>query len=97
MWRVGDAAEIADNILPDNVIPSEFPQWQKQMNQFGELFKQCAYTTSEMLALGLGWEQNTLRSLMEGGTQLMGPTGSDLKKYNTEGDILAGFHYGNNL
>lgn len=97
MWRVGHTAEMSSDILPDNVIPEDFENWSEMMESFGGDLRQCCFTAAEMLSVGFGWEQETLRSMMEGGTQLLGPTGSDLRKYNKKGDILAGFHYGKTL
>ena len=51
-------------------------------------------SVSEMICLGLGLERYRLCQMMEGGVQLLAPTGSDLAKYNKKDDILAGFHYG---
>lgn len=50
-------------------------------------------TTSEALALGLDLERDRITKMMDGGVQLLAPTGSDLAKYNQKDDILAGFHY----
>lgn len=94
MWRVGSKAEMNDNkILADNVVPDSIPGFGQRMDSFGTILQESCYTASEMIALGLGVPQNTFRSRMEGGTQLLGPTGSDLSKYNQVGDVLAGFHY----
>lgn len=95
MWRVGSVAEMSNNkILSDNAVPADFPGWANQMDSFGSILRESCYTASEILALGIGADRMTFRSRMEGGTQLLGPTGSDLSKYNTPGHILAGFHYG---
>lgn len=94
MWRMGGVAEMEHDILPDNVVPEDFEGWTETMESFGTDLRECSFTAAEMLSVGLGWEQNTLRNRMEGGTQILGPTGSDLTKYNKKGDILAGFHYG---
>lgn len=94
MWRVGGKAEVSNNrILPDNKIPHDFPGWEERMDRFGSILMESCYTASEIVAVGLGVPQSTFRSRMEGGTQLLGPTGSDLDKYNRVGDVLAGFHY----
>lgn len=50
-------------------------------------------TTSEALALGLNLDRNSITKRMDGGVQLLAPTGSDLSKYKKKNDILAGFHY----
>ena len=94
MWRVGSKAEMEGNkILAENVIPEGIPGFSHRMDSFGSILQESCYTASEMIAVGLGVPQNTFRGKMEGGTQLLGPTGSDLQKYNNVGEVLAGFHY----
>ena len=63
------------------------------MDSFGSILRESCYTASKMIAVGLGAPQNTFRSKMKGGTQPLGPTGSDLSKYNRVGEVLAGLHY----
>jgi isopenicillin N synthase-like dioxygenase len=95
MWRVGGKAEVAGHrILPENRTPADFPEWEQRMDGFGRILMESCFTASEIIAVGLGVPQDTFRSKMEGGTQLLGPTGSDLNKYTQVGDVLAGFHYG---
>lgn len=50
-------------------------------------------TTSEALALGFGLERDRITRMMDGGVQLLAPTGSDLGRYTKKNDVLAGFHY----
>lgn len=95
MWRMGGTTEMYHKILPDNVIPQGFPQWEQDMESFGNILFEGSITTSEMLAIGLGLPQNEFSKRMIGGCQILGPTGSDLNIYKTPGDVLAGFHYGN--
>lgn len=95
MWRVDGKAEVDNNkILPKNMIPTDFPGWEDQLDRFGGILRSSCYTASELIAIGLGQDRLTFRGKMEGGTQLLGPTGSDLSRHNQLGDILAGFHYG---
>lgn len=94
LWRVGGEAEVKNHkIAPQNVVPADFPGWTQSMDKFGSILMEGAFTASEILAVGLGVPRRTIRDKMEGGTQLLSPTGSDLRKYNKVGDILAGFHY----
>lgn len=97
MWQVGetDAKQAAQNshIMPKNVIPADIPEFEQRMTSFGSILKNSCLTASEIIALGLGADQQALRSKMEGAPQILGPTGSDLSKHNQLGDILAGFHY----
>lgn len=53
----------------------------------------CVRTTSEALALGLNLPRDRITKMMDGGVQLLAPTGSDLKRYTKKDDVLAGFHY----
>ena len=94
LWRVvGEEEEKNNRYLPQNVVPADFPGWTQSMDKFGSILMEGAFTASEILAVGLGVPRRTIRDKMEGGTQLLSPTGSDLRKYNKVGDILAGFHY----
>lgn len=92
-WNVGLYDEYGEGISGENVIPKNFPNWEEKMNSWGFLMKDSVFTVSEMLARGYGMSPDTFTSKMEGGCQLLAPTGSDLSRYNTEGEILAGFHY----
>jgi isopenicillin N synthase-like dioxygenase len=63
------------------------------MDAWGSVLAGGAYTVSEMIALGLDMPRNTFTKLMDGGVQLLAPTGSDLTRYQKKDDVLAGFHY----
>lgn len=92
-WRVGEIKGEDSKLLPPQVIPKGYPEWETTMDSWGYLMRNSVYTVSEMIALGYGWERNMLKDRMEGACQLLAPTGSDLSKYNQHKDILAGFHY----
>lgn len=92
-WRVGDIVNEDSNLLPPQVIPAGFPQWETTMDSWGYAMRNSVFTVSEMISLGYGWERNMLKDRMEGACQLLAPTGSDLSKYNGHKDVLAGFHY----
>lgn len=62
------------------------------MNNWGNKIYQSVLTVAEMTALGMGVPANTFVDRMQGGNQLLSPTGSDLVK-NDVGAIFAGFHY----
>lgn len=63
------------------------------MNTWGSKLLTAVSTVAEMLALGLGLEQNAFISLMRCAPHLLAPTGSNLSKHNKLGTIFAGFHY----
>jgi len=92
-WRVGEVYAEDNVLLPPQVIPKDFKDWEKNMNQWGFLMRNSVFTIAEMLSLGFGWERNSLTKRLEGGCHLLAPTGSNLEKYNQNRDILAGFHY----
>lgn len=92
-WRVGKVTELEDKKLPPQVIPEDFPNWQKNMDGWGDLMKDSCFTVSEMLALGFGWQKDELTKRLKGATHLLAPTGSNLARFNKEDDILSGFHY----
>lgn len=80
--------------MAPQVIPNDFPEWETTMNTWGGHMFNAVRTASEALALGLDLERKTFTSMMDGGVQLLAPTGSDLNRYTNKNDILAGFHYG---
>lgn len=91
MWKLGERpAEAKDNF--PQVIPREFPDWEKKMDKWGYKLLDAALQIAEMSALGMGLPQNTFVDRMQGGAHLLAPTGTDLVK-NDVGAILAGFHY----
>ena len=92
-WRVGQVYDTDEKLLPPQVIPQDFPHWEKTMDQWGYLMKDSCFTVAEMLALGFGWKRNELTKQLDGGCNLLAPTGSNLEKFNSEGDVLSGFHY----
>lgn len=96
-WRIGEIEEEDKNLLAPQVIPADFPEWETKMNYWGEGMYNAVRTASEAIALGLDLERNQFSKMMDGGVQLLAPTGSDLDKYTQENDILAGFHYGKHL
>ena len=90
-WAIGDRpAEVAENI--PKVIPASFPEWEKNMNKFGNMMVEATFTAGEMAALGMGLAADAFTSRMVGGPHLLSPTGSDLQKYEV-GTTFAGFHY----
>jgi len=100
-WRIGDPPSETNypelnskQVIPD---PSKFPEWEKNMNSWGNAMINALYTISEMLAVGLGLPVQCLRMKIKNGPHLLAPTGSDLKKHGKLGTVLAGYHYDLNL
>ncbi|GAA5961081.1 hypothetical protein JCM3765_006530 [Sporobolomyces pararoseus] len=75
-----------------NLVPEAFPNWIEEMEEWGLQIKQAVEGVTEMLAVGLGLERDTLTKAAEFGSHLLAPTATDLKKYGKEGEIFAGFH-----
>lgn len=91
MWKIGERPADSPDDFPQ-VVPAEFPEWQKKMDKWGYKLNDSVYTLAEMAAIGMGIARNTFSDRMKGGAHLLAPTGSDLKK-NDVGAIFAGFHY----
>jgi isopenicillin N synthase-like dioxygenase len=90
-WPIGERpAELKDE-LPC-VIPEGFPDWERNMNTWGNFLVDAAYGASEMAAVGMGLDSNTFTERMRQGPHLLAPTASDLEKHDV-GTPLAGFHY----
>lgn len=92
-WRIGEADNEDELLIAPQVIPTGFPHWEKDMNEWGGMMKDSIFTTAEMLALGMDLNRKQFTDLMEGSPQMLAPTGSDLTKYSNPGDILKGFDY----
>lgn len=95
-WRVRNEEISASklNLLPEQVVPKDFSQWKETMDKWGNTMYNSVWNVAEMTAVGLDLQRDTFTSRMEGAVQLLAPTGSDLAKYRSKDDILAGFHYG---
>ena len=93
-WRIGDVPCQTDfpQLHADPVIPENFPQWRRVMNNWGNLLLETAITVSEMCACGLDLPIDTFRSKMNYGPHLLAPTGSDLSRFGQVGTVLAAFH-----
>mmetsp|Transcript_6795 Transcript_6795/g.12218 ORF Transcript_6795/g.12218 Transcript_6795/m.12218 type:complete len:352 (+) Transcript_6795:42-1097(+) len=90
-WRLYDQERLGGNAI--NVVPKAFEQeWASTMNGWGYKMLQAVYDATEMLALGLGMEADSLTQYLQGGNHLLAPTGSDLSNL-TKDVVLAAFHY----
>eukprot|EP01130_Rhizamoeba_saxonica_P018693 TRINITY_DN943_c0_g1_i2.p1 TRINITY_DN943_c0_g1~~TRINITY_DN943_c0_g1_i2.p1 ORF type:complete len:246 (-),score=56.93 TRINITY_DN943_c0_g1_i2:27-764(-) len=74
------------------VCPEEFPEWKDVLDTWASKLYNASITLAQMLAVGLDLPVNTFSDMMFKGPHLLAPTASDLSKYGTEGQILAGFH-----
>eukprot|EP00299_Pterocystis_sp_00344_P003398 c1401_g1_i1.p1 GENE.c1401_g1_i1~~c1401_g1_i1.p1 ORF type:complete len:347 (+),score=67.87 c1401_g1_i1:30-1070(+) len=94
-WRIGERPQSTEfaELNAEPVIPQAFPQWPAVMNKWGNLMLSSVTTAAEMLAVGLDLPRDTFSSRMANAPHLLAPTGSDLGKHNTLGEVLAGFHY----
>eukprot|EP00249_Psilotum_nudum_P007867 c20879_g1_i1 orf=155-1282(+) len=95
MWRVGPRPPQTrfKELNAEPVVPDGFPDWVDVMNGWGCKMIAAVEVVAEMLAIGVGVPPKSFTSLMYQGPHMLAPTGSDLRKYNEEGVILAGYHY----
>jgi len=91
LWKIGERPEDSPDNYPPT-IPADFPDWTAKMDKWGEKLNGATFILAEMAAIGMGLARNTFSDRMIGGSHLLAPTGSDLKK-NDVGAIFAGFHY----
>lgn len=73
-------------------MPEDFPEWEKEMDTWGNHMVDSCFTAAEMCAIGMGLDKETFTSRMKLGPHLLAPTASDLTKYDV-GTNFAGFHY----
>jgi len=93
-WYIGERHPDYDKdmLIFPNVIPKDFPDWQKIMNTWGKTLLIANETAAQMAAIGFGLEEMVFVEKMKYGGHLLAPTGSDLSKFK-KGTIFAGFHY----
>ncbi|WWC73863.1 uncharacterized protein I206_107835 [Kwoniella pini CBS 10737] len=76
-----------------NVIPSKFQNtWEDGVNEWGGSLKQAVEGVAQMVAVGLGLDENTFTDAGQYGSHLLAPTATDLVKYGKLNTIYAGFH-----
>lgn len=94
-WRMGDVPK--DTKFPllnmDAVIPPEIDHWSDIMDAWGNKMLDALNVTSEMAAIGFGLPPNAFSDRLLYGPHLLAPTGSDYSVFNSEGTVLAGYHY----
>lgn len=91
MYKVGDRKDSEDLAMP-RIVPQDFPRFQELSDTWSNYMVQTLFSVSQLLAVGLGLEQDALLSKMLRGAHILGPTGSDIEKHDID-TILAGFHY----
>jgi isopenicillin N synthase-like dioxygenase len=74
-----------------NVIPSDFQEFEKVMNTWGNSLKNCGLVIAEMAAIGLNLKKDTFSSKIANGDLYFSPTGTDLLK-STKNKVLSSFH-----
>jgi len=74
------------------IVPEGYPEWQDNMDRWGHKLLESGVTLAEMAAVGFGLPQDTFKKLLNYGPHLLAPTASDLTKYGSLNQILAGFH-----
>ncbi len=92
--RVTDIEENTEfhNITGNNVIPKQFNEWETTFNELGNEFMKVHDKLLSILETELNLPENYLTSLCHNGNHMIAPTFSNLNKYGTLGQILAGFH-----
>ena len=93
-WRLGErpTATRFQELNADPVIPAGLDGWVDVMDDWGNHLLSTVATVSEMIALGFGLDKSTFTQRMYLGPHLLAPTGTDLKKYGTLGNVFAGYH-----
>jgi isopenicillin N synthase-like dioxygenase len=91
MYKVGDRKDSEDFAMP-KVVPKDYPQFEQLSDEWSNSMVQTLFSVSQLLAIGLGLEKNSFLDKMLRGAHILGPTGSDIEKYDVD-TILAGFHY----
>ncbi|KAI9222389.1 hypothetical protein BC828DRAFT_346084 [Blastocladiella britannica] len=75
------------------VVPKAFEaKWLRVMDGYGQQLHDAVESVSELLAVGLGLEKDTLVNMAKYGPHLLAPTGSDLARFNQLNTIFAAFH-----
>jgi len=94
-WRMGERPPVTEfkQLNAEPVIPKAFPNWAETMNNWGTHMINACYTVAEMAAVGFDLPKDSFTSLMQYGPHLLGPTGSNLYKFNKPTTILASYHY----
>jgi len=93
--RLGEQPKVTEFPLLNApvVIPEAFKSnWQEKMDNWGKKLLGAGVTLAEMAAVGFKLPRDTFKKLIQSGPHLLAPTASDLEKYGSLHQILAGFH-----
>lgn len=94
MWRICNIDEENEfsEIEVNNIIPKNFPNWEKTMNMWAKHMLNTINSVSELLAISLDLDKNYFINMMKNSDTLLAPTGINIldRKPN---DIIAGYHY----
>lgn len=95
MWRIGKYPErtMFNELNSEQVVPKRFAtEWLGNMDTWGNALVKVVYKVASILEDGLEMPPTTLTSLLNGGSHLLSPTGTDLAKYNEIRTPYAGYH-----
>lgn len=94
LWRIGDRDPNAKKsaVEPERVAPNDFPEFTKIVDKWGSQLLQAVHSVSQMLEIGLDIPKGSFYNLLKNGNTVIGPTGSDLSRYN-KSTVFAGLHY----
>jgi isopenicillin N synthase-like dioxygenase len=74
-----------------NIIPSDFPDFAQNFEDWGRELLQTNITVCEMTAIALGLERDAISKTIANGANYLSPPGMDLSKSKI-GDVITGFH-----
>lgn len=95
-WRIGTVGQNSKftRLNSENVIPNRFVDvWPTIMNNWGEKMLTVIKKVTKIIERGLNTQENELTGLLDGGSHLLAPTGTNIAKYNKVNQVYAGYHY----
>lgn len=101
MWLYGPRAESHrwPSLNEKTPVPEDLEQMGEVLDTWCDTLFDAGTVVLEVLAIGFGWEKNTLTDMIQYGPHVLGPTGSELGDYTQEdiGTVLAGVHDDTNV
>ena len=94
MWRIGSRPENTEyaELNADDIIPDSFSDiWRDTMNNWGYKMSNVIKKVTGVLDATLNLS-SPLTPLLDGGSHLLAPTGTDLTRYGENGTVFAGYH-----
>jgi hypothetical protein len=84
-WRAGELPLETKykSLNAKQVVPENFPEWEKVMNGWSGKMLDAVKTVCEMFSLGQGWKKDRLTSMMTCAPHLLAPTGSGIFTTNS--------------